>query len=213
MSKFSPRHLYHFAFPPAKYVIYKSSYLHSCQYLIFLLFVKNLCRHLSLAFHNKLSQLSLCHPLFIFFLKLLQNSSFTMLCQFLLYSKATHTHTHTHTYIYMYIYTHISFGFPSHLHHHRALSKVLCAVNQVLTCYLFYTQQCIYVNHNLQIHPTFPSPLVSIQLFARSVSLLNFQKYVQASAFRKIEYMYPSLSFPLTTGKSHQHYVQKNIRL
>ena len=31
------------------------------------------------------------------------------------------------------------FGFPSPLGHHRALSSVPCALQQVLTSYLFYT--------------------------------------------------------------------------
>ena len=44
------------------------------------------------------------------------------------------------------------FGFSSHLGHHRALRRVLCATQSVLFSYLFYTQQCIYVS--LPIHPT-----------------------------------------------------------
>ena len=65
------------------------------------------------------------------------------------------------------------FGFPSHLGHHRALSRVLCAIQQVLIRYLFYTQyqQCICVNPHLPIPPTPVSPLVSIYLFSMSVSL------------------------------------------
>ena len=51
------------------------------------------------------------------------------------------------------------FGFPSHLGPHRALSRVSCAVQQVLRSYLFYTWSCICVNPNLPIHPTFTSPL------------------------------------------------------
>ena len=37
------------------------------------------------------------------------------------------------------------FRFPSHLGHHRSLSRVPCAIHQALISYLFYTQQCIYV--------------------------------------------------------------------
>ena len=73
-----------------------------------------------------------------------------MMCQFLLYSKVNQ----------LYIYIHpLFFGFPSHLGHHRALSRVPCAIQQVLISYLFYTQyqQCIYVNPNLPIHPTLVS--------------------------------------------------------
>ena len=58
---------------------------------------------------------------------------------------------------------HISplFGFPSHLIHHRTLSRVPCAIQQVLISYLFYTQyqQSIYVNLSLSVHPipSFPT--------------------------------------------------------
>ena len=34
------------------------------------------------------------------------------------------------------------FGFPSHLGHHRSLSRVPCAIRKVLISYLFYTWQC-----------------------------------------------------------------------
>ena len=64
--------------------------------------------------------------------------------------------------------------FLLNLGHHRALSRVPCAIQQVLISYLFYTQyqQCVYVNPNLSIHPTRPpSPLVFISLFSTSVSL------------------------------------------
>ena len=80
------------------------------------------------------------------FLKfLLACSCFTMLCQFLLYSKVNQP------YVYMYL---LFFILPSLLDHHRVLSRVPCAMQQALTSYLLYTQQCIYVNTNLPIHPT-----------------------------------------------------------
>ena len=41
------------------------------------------------------------------------------------------------------------FRFPSHLGHHGALSRVPCSIQQVLISYLFYTQQCMYVNPSL----------------------------------------------------------------
>ena len=72
-----------------------------------------------------------------------------MFCQFLLYSKVNQ--------LYVYIYP-LFFGFPSHLGHHRALSRAPCALQQVLISYLFYTQQCIYVNPSLPVHPTPPPP-------------------------------------------------------
>ena len=81
---------------------------------------------------------------------LLRYSCFTMLCYFLLYSKVNQ--------LYVYIYS-LFFGFPFHLGHRRALSRVPCAIQQVLISYLLYTQQCIYVNPNLPVHPTSPSLL------------------------------------------------------
>ena len=76
-------------------------------------------------------------------------SCFTMLCQFLLYSKVNQPH--------VYIYP-LFLGFHSHLGHHRALNRVPCAIQSVLISCLFYTQ-CTYVNPNLPIHPTPASPL------------------------------------------------------
>ena len=54
-----------------------------------------------------------------------------MLCQFLLYNKESARHTHVQP---------LLFGFPSHLGHHRALSRISSAVQQVPSSYLFYTQ-------------------------------------------------------------------------
>ena len=46
--------------------------------------------------------------------------------------------------LYVYMYP-LFFGFPYHLHHHRVLSRVPCAVQQILFTYPFYTsyQWCI----------------------------------------------------------------------
>ena len=118
--------------------------------------------------------------LFIFFIKnfLLEYICFTILCQFILYSKVNQ--------LYVYICP-LFFGFPSHLGHQRALSRVPCVVQQVLISYLFYTQyqQCIYVNPNLPIHPSPTSPLgihtfvlyvcVSISALQASSSVPFFQ--------------------------------------
>ena len=91
-----------------------------------------------------------------------------MLCQFLLYSEVNQ--------LYVYIYP-LFFGFPSHLGHHRALSRVPRALQQVLISYLFYTYCCTYVNPKLPIYPSLPSPLVTINLFSTSVALLLFYKF------------------------------------
>ena len=77
-----------------------------------------------------------------------------MVCQFLLYSKVN--------LLYVYIYP-LFFGFPSHVGHHRALSRVSCTQQQVPIIYLFCAQyqQCICVSLNLPIPPHPFSPLVS----------------------------------------------------
>ena len=68
---------------------------------------------------------------------------------FLMHSKVNQLH--------IYIYP-LFFGFLFHLGHHGALSRVSSGIQQVLISYLLYTQQRIYVNHNLPIHPTPSSP-------------------------------------------------------
>ena len=52
-----------------------------------------------------------------------------MLCEFQVYSKVNQ--------LYVYMYT-LFFRFFSHLGHYRGLSRVPCAVQQVLIGYLFY---------------------------------------------------------------------------
>ena len=94
-----------------------------------------------------------------------------MLFQFLLYSKVNQ----------LYIYTYpLFFGFPCHLGHHRALSRVPCAIQQVLISYLFYTQQCVYTSIPIsQFIPPLPSPApVSIRLSSMSVSVFLLCKEV-----------------------------------
>ena len=64
-------------------------------------------------------------------------------------------------------------GFPSHLGHHRALSRVPCALQYVLISYLFYTQyqQCTVSVPVSQLIHSPPFPLVSIPSFSASLSL------------------------------------------
>ena len=99
--------------------------------------------------------------LFFFFQFLLQYSCFIM-CQFLLYSKVNQVNQ-----LHLYICP-LFFEYPSHLGHHRAMNRVFCAIQQVLICYLFYTQyqQCMYISicessppnisHPLLPHPPYP---------------------------------------------------------
>ena len=93
----------------------------------------------------------LCRPLKVgeIFKFLLEYNCFTIVL-FLLYIKVNLP--------YVYIYP-LFFGISSHLGHHIALSRVPCVIQQVLISYLFYTQQCIYINFNLPIHLLPLSPL------------------------------------------------------
>ena len=79
--------------------------------------------------------------LFLFFL--LAYSCFTMLCQFL-YNQLLCSQYRKVNQLHVYVQP-LFFGFPPDLGHHRALSRVPCAIQQVLICYLFYTwyQQCM----------------------------------------------------------------------
>ena len=54
-------------------------------------------------------------------------------------------------------YTYSSFlGFFSHVDYYRILSRVPCAIRQVLVGYLFYTQYCVYVNLKFPSYPSSP---------------------------------------------------------
>ena len=59
-----------------------------------------------------------------------------MLCQFQVRSKLNQLYTHIYP---------LFFKFFSHIGHYRVLSRVPCAVQQVLVVYLFYIQWCVYV--------------------------------------------------------------------
>ena len=74
-------------------------------------------------------------PLFKNFL--LEYSCFTMLCQFLLYNKVNQ--------LYVYIYP-LFFGFPSHLGHHRALSRVPCAIQFSLVINFIHSINSVYMS-------------------------------------------------------------------
>ena len=83
-----------------------------------------------------------------------------MLCQFQVYSKVVRF------YIYMYLFF---FKFFSHLGYYRILSRVPCAIQQVLVGYLFEIQQCVHVNPNLPISPYLPPfPLVTMNSLSKS---------------------------------------------
>ena len=70
--------------------------------------------------------------LLLLFFKLIY-SCFTVLCQFLLYSKAYQPQAHTHP---------CFLGFPSHLGHYRALSRFPSATQQILIQFSSVAQSC-----------------------------------------------------------------------
>lgn len=89
---------------------------------------------------------------------LLLYSCFIVLCYFLLCSRVNQ----------LCVCIYPLFGeFSSHLGHHRALSRVPCAIEQALISCLFYAQQCKYVNPNLPIH-----------LIPSQISLLGIHTFV-----------------------------------
>ena len=92
--------------------------------------------------------------LFVF----LKYNWFTMLCQSQMYSHG------------------ILFRIFSFIGYYKTQCTVLCALQQALVDYLFYIQQCVYVNPKLLIYPSpFPlSPLITISLLPLSVGLVLF---------------------------------------
>ena len=87
-----------------------------------------------------------------------------MLYKFLLYSKVNQL------YIYMY---HLFFRFPSHLSHHRTLTRVPCAAQQVLIVYFIRSSVCMSAIAASQFVPHSLPHLVSISLcFLLSRNLL-----------------------------------------
>ena len=86
-----------------------------------------------------------------------------MFCQFLLYSKVNQ--------VYIHIYPLFLRVDICNVGHYRAVSRVPCAIQQVLISQLFYIQQCVYVSPNLPIYLYPPIPLVTISLFSTSVTI------------------------------------------
>ena len=95
-----------------------------------------------------------------------------MLCQSQVYSKVNQ--------LYIYIYP-LFFRFFVHTGHYRVVSRVPCAKQQVLISYLFYIQQCVYLNPNLPIYPSPPlTPGNSKFVFyiCNSISVLQISSFV-----------------------------------
>ena len=70
-----------------------------------------------------------------------------MLCQFLIYSRVNQ--------LYVYIYP-LFYGFPSHLGHHRALSRVPCAIQFSLIIYFIHNINSVYMS--ISISQFIPPP-------------------------------------------------------
>ena len=123
-----------------------------------------------------------------------------MLCQFQVYSKVNQL------YICMYP---LFFRFFSHLGYYRVLSRVSCAIEQVLISCPFYMQQCVRVNPK---HLSYPPPLffpfgnhkivfhvyesVSVLCYAQSLSRVRLFVTPRTAAHQA----------PLSMGFSRQEY-------
>ena len=79
------------------------------------------------------------HSQSYYYLFLSEQSCFTLLCQFLLYSKVNQPHVNRYTFL---------FEFPSHLGYYNSFLDYTVGSHSSPV----YIQQCIYVNPNLPIH-------------------------------------------------------------
>ena len=86
----------------------------------------------------------------IYFFVLYWSKVYLQSYQFQVYSKVIQL------YIYICINTYL-FRFLSHIGQDRVLSRVPYAIQQVLVDYLFYVQQCVYVNPKLLIWGIIPN--------------------------------------------------------
>ena len=83
-------------------------------------------------------------------------------CWFLLYSKVNQ--------LYLCIYP-IFFGCPSHSDHHKALSRVPCAIQYVLLSFLFYTYSIVYICQSQSPNSSYPPFPLGIHTFVLYVCL------------------------------------------
>ena len=119
-----------------------------------------------------------------------------MLCYFQVYSRVNQLH--------IYIYHPYSFFFQIlfHIGYYRILSSVPCAIQQVFINYLFYIQQCIYVNLSLLIYPSslFPGNHEFVFYVCDSTSVLQISSLVP---FFKIFHIKTSCDIHLTHFTQH----------
>ena len=73
----------------------------------------------------------------------------------------------------LYVYTYsVFFGFPSHLGHHRSLSRIPCAAQYVLISRLLYIVYTCHSQTPSSSHLPVLTPLVTLSLFSTSIQRL-----------------------------------------
>ena len=110
-----------------------------------------------------------------------------MLFQCLLYSKVNQ------------VISPLFFRFSFNLVHHRTLNRVPCAMQQILTSYLLYTQ-CVYVNPHLSRVMILASELIFKGLSFNSIKCLSILQ-IHRLAFILLILPLPTLEYPFLSGK------------
>ena len=85
---------------------------------------------------------------------------------------------YTHTHAYVCAYPSLWDSLPIQVT--RVFSRVACAWQQVLISYLFYIQQCVYVNPSLPIY----HPPITVSLFSTSLTQFPLCKQVLFTIFQ-----------------------------
>ena len=128
---------------------------------------------------------------YMWFLKLLlEYSCFTMLCSSLLYSKVNQLYAFIHS---------LFFRFPFRLGPHRALSRNLCAIQQVLISYLYFYIVVHIKHYSMYIvkhYKTQNSNLTLCYLFLN----LQYQKNLFSS------------NYPVRKYKQKEHFLTQSTR-
>ena len=139
---------------------------------------------------------------FIFLTSLLEYNCFTMVCQFLIYSKVNQ--------LYIYIYPHISslFHLPPaipipHLQVHTK-TELISLCYAAASHQLFYIWQCISVHATLSLHPSLPFPTqVSSSPFSMSASLFLSYPQVLQNHFFFFRFHIYVLAYGICSSLSH----------
>ena len=108
----------------------------------------------------------------------------------------------SHKYIYIYIYISSLFVFASHLGHHRALSKLPCAINRFSLGYLFYIYFIIavYICQSQSPNPSHfpPSHLVSTRFILYICFFISTQWYLTLVPPKFLSFFLPLSHHPHT---------------